>query len=144
MPFPVTPLHDLSAAQTGDIEDSLYDFNRRAVGRDDACGLGFVVRDTAGRIIGVAAGYSWAGIAELKQMWVDERHRGCGYARALLDAFIAEASSRNVGRIWVSSHDFQAPGLYEKLGFVRMAELAGWPEGHSNIILCKTLAGDPA
>ncbi|TGV75275.1 N-acetyltransferase, partial [Mesorhizobium sp. M00.F.Ca.ET.158.01.1.1] len=39
-----------------------------------------------------------------------------------------------------ASHDFQAPGLYEKAGFERMAELAGWPEGHSNIILCKTVA----
>jgi len=99
-----------------------------------------VIRDDAGRTIGVAAGYSWAGISELKQMWIDEAYRGRGYARQLLNAFVAEAALRGVRRIWVASYDFQAPGLYEKAGFARVAEFAGWPEGHSNIVLCKTLS----
>jgi hypothetical protein len=29
--------------------------------------------------------------------------------------------------------------MYEKAGFKRVAEFAGWPEGHSNVVLCKTL-----
>ena len=57
----------------------------------------------------------------------------------LLNAFVAEAASRGVRRIWVASYDFQAPGMYEKAGFKRVAEFAGWPEGHSNVVLCKTL-----
>ena len=72
-------------------------------------------------------------------MWVDEAYRGRGYARALLNAFIEGACSRGVRRIWVASYDFQAPGMYEREGFKRMAEFEGWPEGHSNVILCKTL-----
>ena len=36
----------------------------------------------AGRMIGVAAGYTWAGSSELKQMWIDEAFRGLGYARS--------------------------------------------------------------
>lgn len=115
------------------------DFNRRATGRDDAHGLAFVIRGETGRIIGVAAGYSWAGVAALKQMWIDEPYRGRGLAQDLLNAFVGEAARRGVRRIWVASHDFQAPGFYEKAGFQRVAEFAGWPEGHSNIILCKTL-----
>jgi ribosomal protein S18 acetylase RimI-like enzyme len=112
----------------------------RATGRHDGQGLGFVIRDDAGRMIGVAAGYTWAGISELKQMWIDEAYRGCGYARALLNAFVAEACSRGVRRIWVSSYDFQSPKMYEKAGFKRMAEFEGWPEGHVNVVLCKTLS----
>lgn len=139
MTVDIRPEHDLSPMQIDAIEDRLYDHNRRATGRDDGRGLGFVIRDDAGRMIGVASGYSWAGTSELKQMWVDEAHRGRGYARALLDAFIAEARRRGVHRIWLSSYDFQAPELYEKAGFERMAEFAGWPEGHVNIVLCKTL-----
>ena len=91
-------------------------------------------------MIGVAAGYTWAGTSELKQMWVDEAYRGRGYARALLNAFVSEACSRGVRRIWVASYDFQAPGMYEKAGFKRMAEFEGWPEGHINVVLCKTLS----
>jgi GNAT superfamily N-acetyltransferase len=139
MTVDIRPEHDLSPMQIDAIEDRLYDHNRRATGRDDGRGLGFVIRDDAGRMIGVAAGYTWAGTSELKQMWVDEAHRGRGYERALLDAFIAEARTRGVHRIWVSSYDFQSPEMYEKAGFERMAEFAGWPEGHVNIVLCKTL-----
>ena len=79
----IEPQHDLSPTDLGAIEERLYDFNRRAIGRDDGRGLGFVIRDDAGRVIGVAAGYSWAGTSELKQMWIDEAYRGRGYARRL-------------------------------------------------------------
>ncbi|UCI05304.1 GNAT family N-acetyltransferase [Mesorhizobium sp. B1-1-8] len=132
--------HDLSPNELNALEERLDSDNRRKTGRDDDRGLIFVIRDKAERAVGVAAGYSWAGTAELKLMWIDEAYRGRGYARELIDAFIAEAAGRGVRRIWVSSHDFQAPGLYEKAGFERMAEFPGWPEGHSNIVLCKTIA----
>ena len=51
----------------------------------------------------------------------------------MLNAFVAEACSRGVRRIWVASYDFQAPGMYEKAGFKRMAEFGGWPEGHTHV-----------
>jgi len=137
-PF-VQPQHDLPLVEIDAIEECLYNFNQGAIGRDDGRGLSFVIRDGKGRMIGVAAGYSWAGTSELKQMWIDERYRGRGYWRELLNAFVTEAASRGVRRIWVASYDFQAPGMYEKAGFERVAEFAGWPEGHSNIVLCKTL-----
>jgi N-acetylglutamate synthase-like GNAT family acetyltransferase len=131
--------HDLSPHEIDAIEDRIYHHNCCATGRDDADGLGFVIHNEAGQMIGVAAGYTWSGASELKQMWIDEAYRGRGYARALLDAFIAEAGNRGVRRIWVASYDFQAPEMYEKAGFKRVAELEGWPEGHINVILCKSL-----
>ncbi|MBZ9668807.1 GNAT family N-acetyltransferase [Mesorhizobium sp. ES1-3] len=136
--------HDLSPVELSSLEERLHRDNRRVTDRDDDRGLVFVIRDDAGHAIGVAAGYSWAGTSELTLMWIDECYRGRGHARQLLEAFVAEAVDRGVKKIWVSSHDFQAPGLYEKAGFERMAELAGWPEGHSNIILCRTIAADGA
>ncbi|TPI49872.1 GNAT family N-acetyltransferase [Mesorhizobium sp. B2-9-1] len=134
--------HGLAAAELGAIEERLDNDNRRLTGRGDDRAIVFALRDEQGRAVGAAAGYSWAGIAELTLMWVDEAYRGLGHGRKLLDAFVAEAAARGSLRIWVSTHDFQAPGLYEKAGFERMAEFAGWPEGHSNIILCKTIAGN--
>jgi hypothetical protein len=70
--------HDLTAGDIGAIEDRLYDFNRHATGAHDGQDLGFVIRDDAGDVVGAALGYSWAGISELRQLWVDERHRGGG------------------------------------------------------------------
>ena len=135
----VEPRHDLSPNEINTVEDRLYDYNSEATGRRDARGIGFLLRDDAGQMIGAAAGYTWSDTSELKQMWIDERYRGRGYGRALLIAFVAEATRRGVRRIWVQSHDFQAPGMYEKVGFQRMVELEGWPDGHVNVILCKTL-----
>jgi ribosomal protein S18 acetylase RimI-like enzyme len=131
--------HDLTPNEVDAIEDRLYEHNSHATRRHDGRGLGFVIRDDAGQMIGAAAGYTWASISELKQMWVDKAYRGRGYARALLDAFVEEARGRGARRIWVASYDFQAPGMYEKAGFRRMAEFEGWPEGHVNVVLCKTL-----
>src|SRR5262245_21784237 len=125
--------HDLTPNEVYAIEDRLYEHNSQATGRDDGQWLGFVIRDDAGRMIGAAAGYTWAGISELKQMWVDKAYRGRGYARALLTAFVEEARGRGARRIWVASYDFQAPRMYEKAGFKRVTEFEGWPEGHVNV-----------
>jgi ribosomal protein S18 acetylase RimI-like enzyme len=133
------PRHDMTPIEIDSIEDRLYDYNRSATGRDDGKGLGFVIRDQSGRTVAAAAGYTWAGVSEIKQMWVDEAFRGRGYGRALLEAMVSEAQRRGVRRVWVASYDFQAPGLYERAGFVRAAEFEGWPEGHANVILCKTV-----
>jgi ribosomal protein S18 acetylase RimI-like enzyme len=132
--------HDLTADDIGAIETHLYDYNRHATGAHDGQDLGFVIRDDAGDVIGAALGYSWAGISELRQMWVHERHRGQGFGRALLKAFVEEATRRGVQRIWLSSYDFQAPAMYERAGFTRMAELKDFPIGHTNTILCKMIS----
>jgi GNAT superfamily N-acetyltransferase len=133
----IEPRHDLSPSEIDFVEDRLYEHNSAAAGRHDGRGLGFVIRDEGGTLIGVAAGYTWAGVSELRQMWVAQSQRGLGYAKALLDAFVEEARKRGVRRIWVSSYDFQAPGMYEKAGFERVAAFEGWPEGHVNVVLCK-------
>jgi len=135
----VEPRHDLTPTEIDAIEDRLYEHNRAATGRDDGQGLGFIVRDEDGRTVAIAAGYTWAGVSEIKQMWVDEAFRGQGYGRALLDAMVTEARRRGALRVWVSSYDFQAPGFYERAGFTRMAAFDGWPEGAVNVILCKVL-----
>jgi hypothetical protein len=78
MTFQIEPRHDLSPNELDAIEVRLYEHNSRATGRHDGQGLGFVIRNDAGQIIGVAAGYTWAGTSELKQMWIDGAYRGRG------------------------------------------------------------------
>jgi hypothetical protein len=45
----IQPQHDLSPIEIDAIEECLYDHNQRAIGRNDGRGLGFVIRDEAGR-----------------------------------------------------------------------------------------------
>jgi ribosomal protein S18 acetylase RimI-like enzyme len=131
----IVPRHDFSITEIDHLEDRLYAHNRRAVGRDDGRGLGFAALDSPDLYVGAVAGYSWAGIAEIKQLWVAESHRGIGLGRALLEAAIAEADARDCQSVWVMTYSFQAPGLYERCGFERVAELDDWPPGHAHIVL---------
>ncbi len=135
----IQPDHDLSAADIAAIDDALYAVNAKATGRDDARPMAFTVRGEDGRITAAAIGHTWAGTAELKLLWVAESLRGQGVGSTLLTAFIDEARARGARKLWVSSHDFQAPAFYERHGFDRMATFADWPEGHTNIVLCKRL-----
>jgi ribosomal protein S18 acetylase RimI-like enzyme len=135
----IQPRHDLSVTEINRLEDRLYDHNSRATGRADGKGLGFVAIDTQGVQIGAIAGYSWAGMSEIKQLWVDEAHRGLGLGRRLLEAAVAEAVVRGCHSVWVMSYDFQVPGLYEKCGFERVAELTDWPPGHTHLVLRRRL-----
>ena len=131
----IMPRHDFSAAEIDQVEDRLYEYNSRRLGQDDGCKFGFAATDQHGDLVGAVAGYSWAGMAEIKQLWVAETHRGKGLGRLLLEAAIGEARARNCHLLWVMSYDFQAPGLYERCGFERVAELVDWPPGHMHIIL---------
>ena len=41
----VEPHHDFSPAETGWVEERLYEYNLKATGRSDGEGLAFVIRD---------------------------------------------------------------------------------------------------
>ena len=97
-PTHILPQHNLSVTEIDRLEDRLYDHNQLATGRHDGKGLAFVAMDDHGIQIAAIAGYSWAGVAEIKQFWVDENHRGRGlgggcWRRPSLKQWIAVASS---------------------------------------------------
>ena len=135
----ILPRHDFSVTEIGQLEGQVYTYNRLATGRDDGQWMGFEAIDRQDTQIGAIAGYSWAGMAEIRQLWVAENHRGRGLGRTLLEASIAEAITRRCQSLWALSYSFQAPRLYEKCGFERVAELTGWPPGHAHIVLRRRL-----
>ncbi len=136
---PILPRHEIPWVEICGLEDRLYEHNRVAIGRDDGRTLAFVAVDTGGALIGAAAGYSWAGMVEIKHFWVAEDHRGRGLGRGLLEAVVDEALARGCQSVWAMSYTFQAPSLYEKCGFERVAELVDWPPGHAHVVLRRRL-----
>jgi GNAT superfamily N-acetyltransferase len=77
-------------------------------------------------------------------LWVEEAERGRGHGRALLQR--AECVAREAGcrHARVDTFDFEARGFYEKHGYVVYGELHGFPGGHSQFHLRKSLPGPPA
>jgi ribosomal protein S18 acetylase RimI-like enzyme len=121
------------------LEDRLYEFNRAATGITDGRGLGVFLRDEEQRIVAAAAGHTWGGACELRQVWVAESLRGRGVGRRLLAEAEAEAVRRGCDQLVLTTHSFQARGFYEKLGFTVVSEVPDYPRGHSQLVLAKPL-----
>jgi ribosomal protein S18 acetylase RimI-like enzyme len=121
------------------LEDRLYEFNVAATGIADGRTLGIFVRDETDRILAAAAGHTWGETCELRQVWVSEKLRRRGVGRRLLAEAEAEAVRRGCRQLVLSTHSFQAPRFYERLGFTVVAEVQGYPRGHSQVVLRKPL-----
>ncbi len=132
-------LEDPTLADIDFLEDRLYEFNREATGIHDGRGLAVVLRDDAGEILAAAAGHTWGETCELRQVWVAEALRRQGLGRAMLAAAEAEAIRRGCVQLVLTTHSFQGPGFYEKLGYTVVAELPDYPRGHAQLVLRKRL-----
>ena len=131
---------DESGAIDRFLADRIYEFNARATSRDDGELFAATRRDDAGAIIAGISGYTWAGCCYVAHLWVREPLRGHGAGSALLRAAEAHATSRGCAIVLLATHSFQSPGFYERQGYLRQAEIADHPVGHSSIVLAKRLA----
>lgn len=88
-----------------------------------AGGTVFVATAT-GRAVGCVVAQPPDGDAvEVKRLWVDPGGRGRGVATALMDAVLGHAASMGARSVRLSVWDWRADaiGLYERLGFARVA-----------------------
>lgn len=121
------------------LEDRLYEFNASATGIADGKSLAFFIRGAQGELIAGAAGHTWGGTCELRQVRVRADLRGQGLGRRLMQAAEAEARRLGCGQIVLSTHSFQAPAFYRRLGFEEIARLDDYPRGHAHVLLRKRL-----
>lgn len=129
-----------SSADVEFLEDRLYEFYVAATGAGDGRSLGVFLRDQAGSIVAGAAGYTWGATCELRQVWVAAPIRGRGFGRCMLAQVEAEAVRRGCHQLVLTTHSFQAPEFYRKLGFEVVSEIADFPLGHSALVLRKRLS----
>lgn len=124
------------------LADRIYEFNVAATGHADGRLIAGCVRNESGEVIAGYNGYTWGGYCELAHVWVHERHRGQGLGSLLLRAAESEARARGCLQIVLATHDFQAPGFYDRMGYDRKFVLEGRPRDHVDIIFAKALRDD--
>ena len=83
--------------------------------------------------------YCWNAVF-IDVLWVKEEHRGKGYASALMLDAEKTAIEAGCNLSHLDTFDFQAKGLYEKLGYTVFGVLEGCPEGHCRYFMSKKLA----
>ncbi|KJK58668.1 GNAT family N-acetyltransferase [Saccharothrix sp. ST-888] len=119
--------------------EELTAFNTAATGADDRGTLSVKVTDETGELVGGLAGWTWGGLCGIELVWVREDSRKDGWGSRLLGAAEAEARRRGCDRMVVSSFTFQAPGFYQRHGYVETGRTLGIPGGHEDVHLFKSL-----
>src|SRR5262249_27323589 len=132
-------IEEPSSADVEFLEERLYEFNAGTTGIDDGLSLGIFLRDESRNIVAGAAGHTWGETCELRQVWVEASARGRGLGRRLIAEVEAEAVRRGCRQLVLSTHSFQAPDFYRKLGFDVVSELPDYPRGHSHLVMRKHL-----
>jgi ribosomal protein S18 acetylase RimI-like enzyme len=122
------------------LNERLYEFSAAATGVDDGRWLAIFVRDADGQIVAGLHGWTWGGTAHVDTFWVREDLRGAGLGRRLLSAAEAEAVRRGCHVLQLSTHSYQAPGFYRRLGYEQIGALPGWPRGSTRFFFSKTFA----
>jgi GNAT superfamily N-acetyltransferase len=122
--------------------ERIYEFNSEATGYFDGKLLGGSVKNEAGEVIAGFSGHTWGGCCEISNLWVDKHHRGQGLGKTILRAAEAEALCRGCTQVVLTTHSFQAPEFYERLGYERRHEIEDRPKGYANIVFVKALRGE--
>ena len=129
--------HELEAF----LVERIYEFNAQATGYFDGKLVGGRLRSESGEVIAAFNGHAWGGCCVVAHLWVHESQRGRGLGRALVQAAEAEARRRGCEQVVLSTHSFQAPAFYERLGYEKLAVIRGQPKGHANVVYGKCVKG---
>lgn len=98
-----------------------------------------VLRDADGRVFGGIFCDSFLHSLYIDVLWVDERYRGQGYGRALIEAAERTAREHGCTIAHTTTFSYQAPGFYLRAGYEIVGELDGYPDGFRQFFLRKWL-----
>ena len=128
---------DLSEVDVATIDNGLDQFNNESAPLDQVRRLCVVVRNSGGNTIGGLLGRTWNRCFEIQVVWVEAEHRRQGLASRLFRN--AEARRRGCQTAFLETFSFQAPPLYESLGYESKLELDGFPNGICKFIFVKQI-----
>lgn len=95
--------------------------------------------DEQGEIVGGCFGDSFLACIFIAILWVHDDYRGKGFGCELLDRIQDEAKNMGCVRAYIDTFDFQAPKLYQKLGFEEFGRVRYFEGGPEKIFLTKPL-----
>lgn len=128
-----------SGALSKFISDNVINVNFARTGISTWHPVGFFLRNSLGEILGGVTGHVWAGWVHVNFLWVTEMLRGQGNGNRLMDAAESFAVERGAANATLETMSYQAPGFYQKRGYVVFGQLEDYPTGHTKFYLRKKL-----
>ncbi len=121
------------------LDDRIYEFNVEQTGIADGQELAIFLRDGRDNIIAGLYGWTWGECCEIRTLWLHKQWRKIGLGTYLMATAEAEARARGAKQIVLSTHSFQAPDFYRRLGFEQVGAIEDYPHGHQDIFMRKKL-----
>jgi GNAT superfamily N-acetyltransferase len=122
------------------LDAELSEFNLATSGVHVRSEFTVKIEDDADGLVAGLSGWTWGTCAGISLVWVRADRRAQGAGARLLAAAERVARERGCHQIVVSSFTFQAPGFYERHGFVETGRTDGLPiEGAADVHLAKRL-----
>ena len=90
-------------------------------------------------VAGIIAELYYWNVLFIDILWVKEECRNRGYASLLLENVENIAKEMGCKLAHLDTFDFQARGMYEKLGYTVFGTLEDCPEGHKRFYMSKKL-----
>ncbi|MFW9893828.1 MAG: GNAT family N-acetyltransferase, partial [Candidatus Thorarchaeota archaeon] len=87
-----------------------------------------VIKDADGSVIGGISGYTTLGILHIAELWVDEKYRGIGYGKDLLDYAETLAKERRCIAGQIACFSFQNLEFLKRQGY----EILGFSDAYPN------------
>jgi ribosomal protein S18 acetylase RimI-like enzyme len=141
--FEVRIVDEASEEDRTALENEINRFNVQATGYRDGRWLACFLRDNEGALVAGISGFTWGGYAQIDFLWVTTELRAQGLGRRLVEAAEAEAKARGCRTVVVSSHSFQAPAMYRRLGYAEIGAADDAPIGARHFYFQKVLAPAP-
>ena len=98
--------------------------------------IAITVRDADDAVVGGLYGRIGYGFLFVELLATGEA-RGRGIGRRVMALAESQARAAGLDGMWLDTWTFQAPGFYEKLGFVECGRINDYPPGHARIFYVK-------
>ena len=115
MDFRIT--NDVKQQDINEIIEMLEAYNHRCGVNDDSIPVGIFYEDENGKKLAGLTGVAYGNWFSINFLFVGEELRGKGIGKKLLLMAEEEAKAKGCKYAFVNTNSFQAPWLYEKLGY---------------------------
>jgi GNAT superfamily N-acetyltransferase len=116
----------------------LFRYNTERMGKQKYRRFAVSLRDKK-KIVGGIVGEVWMTVLFIQLFWIDERFRGDGHGKALIESIEQEARKFGAVRSYVDTMSVQAPDFYRACGYEEFGTLDGYPGGVTRHWLTRAL-----
>jgi len=104
----------------------LIRYNNDKMGRQKHREFAVSLRED-GVIVGGILGGVWMNVLFIRSFWIDERFRGKGHGKALIESIEGEARRFGAVRSYLDTLSVQAPDFYRGCGYETFGIIEGYP-----------------